>query len=160
MRKGIKWKISLKRPSLVATSFCGCWCSFQASYTTVKSLFSPYILLFIHVMAKMYFQQPLLQSVSHDPSEIILLCWFEFLLLSMLKTIVLFCTHTHTHTHIYIYCTHTYIYTTQRRKLSRPGAHQVIISETMCTPERGQIVKHKKVDSITKQKNIYIQALK
>ncbi len=28
-------------------------------------------------MAKLYFQQALLQtSVSHDPSEIILICWF------------------------------------------------------------------------------------
>jgi len=33
---------------------------------------------FIPVMAKLNFQQPLLQAtVSHDPSEIILICWFD-----------------------------------------------------------------------------------
>ncbi len=33
-------------------------------------------MLFIPAMAKLNFQQPLLQSpVSHDPSEIILICW-------------------------------------------------------------------------------------
>ncbi len=41
-------------------------------------------------MAKLNFQQPLLQaSVSHDPSEIILTCWFdaqETFLIIMLKT--------------------------------------------------------------------------
>ncbi len=47
-------------------------------------------------MAELNFQLPLLQSsVSHDPSEIIFICWFgaqeiyNLLLLSMLKTVVL-----------------------------------------------------------------------
>ncbi len=39
-------------------------------------------------MAKLNFQQPLLQFLrSHDPSEIILICWFDNKdFLSMLKT--------------------------------------------------------------------------
>ncbi len=47
-------------------------------------------------MAELNFQLPLLQSsVSHDPLEIIFICWFgaqeiyNLLLLSMLKTVVL-----------------------------------------------------------------------
>ncbi len=33
-------------------------------------------MLFIHVITKLDFQQPFLQSsVSHDPSENILICW-------------------------------------------------------------------------------------
>ncbi len=36
-------------------------------------------------MEKLKFQQPLLQSlVSHDPSEIILMCWFGYKLLSII----------------------------------------------------------------------------
>ncbi len=45
-------------------------------------------------MAKLNFQQPLLHiSVSHDPSEIILICWFgaqeTFLIISVKNTFVL-----------------------------------------------------------------------
>ncbi len=47
-------------------------------------------MLFIPVIAKLSFHLPLFQSlVSHDPSEMILMCFFFFyflLLLSMLKT--------------------------------------------------------------------------
>ncbi len=47
------------------------------------------------VRTKLNFHQLLLQaSISHDPSEIILMCWFgaqeTYLLLSMLKTVLLF----------------------------------------------------------------------
>ncbi len=50
-------------------------------------------MFFIPVMVKLNFQQSLLlSSVSHDPSEIILIWWFGALetLLSMLKTVMLF----------------------------------------------------------------------
>ncbi len=64
---------------------------------TIWICFILYILfdIYIHVMVKLNFQQSLHQfSVSHDPSEITLICWFAaqelFLqLLSVLKTVVL-----------------------------------------------------------------------
>jgi len=39
-------------------------------------------------IGKAEFSASLLQSVSHDPSEIILICWFETFLL-IIKTVVL-----------------------------------------------------------------------
>ncbi len=33
-------------------------------------------MLFIPVMEKLNFQQPLQYLVSHDPAEIIIICWF------------------------------------------------------------------------------------
>ncbi len=47
---------------------------------------------FIPVMAKLNFQQPLLESsVSNDPSEIILICWFGAQkTLAILKTVNIF----------------------------------------------------------------------
>ncbi len=49
---------------------------------------------FICEVAKQNFQQPLLQSsVSHDPSEIILICWFDsqeaFIILNVENSLLL-----------------------------------------------------------------------
>ncbi len=45
----------------------------------------------LFVISVMNFQKPLLQSkVSHDPSEIILICLFGAILLLMLETVTIF----------------------------------------------------------------------